>query len=90
MEIRSPDPSCNQYAALALILAAGFEGIGKNLKLMPEMTINTYKADVNELKDLQTLPQSLPEAIRLAKASDFVKKVLPEVTLNAFVEAENI
>ena len=54
------------------------------------MTINTYKADVNELKDLQTLPQSLPEAIRLAKASDFVRKVLPEVTLNAFVEAENI
>lgn len=90
MEIRSPDPSCNQYAALALILAAGFEGIGKNLKLMPEMTINTYKADVNELKDLQTLPQSLPEAIRLAKASDFVREVLPEVTLNAFVEAENI
>lgn len=85
MEVRSPDPSCNQYAALALIIAAGLDGIENKKKLQPEILINTYKADAEQLKGLETLPHSLAEAVRIAKSSDFVKQILPEVTLNAFV-----
>ncbi len=88
MEIRSPDPSCNQYAALALIIAAGFEGIEKKLALPPELHLDAYTAKPKDLKNVPMLPQSLQEAVRLALQSDFVKKILPEVTLNAFAEAE--
>lgn len=88
MEIRSPDPSCNQYAALALLLAAGFEGIEKKIPLPPELDLNIFKASPDDLKNLKTLPQSLSEAVQLAFQSEFVKKILPEVTLNAFVDAE--
>lgn len=88
MEIRSPDPSCNQYAALALLLAAGFEGIEKKIPLPPELDLNIFKASPDDLKNLKTLPQSLSEAVQLAFQSEFVKNILPEVTLNAFVDAE--
>lgn len=88
MEIRSPDPSCNQYAALALIIAAGFEGIEKKIALPPELHLDAYTAKPKDLKNVPMLPQSLQEAVRLALQSDFVKKILPEVTLNAFAEAE--
>ena len=88
MEIRSPDPSCNQYAALALILAAGFEGIEKKAKLPPELNLDAFHASQDELKNVQTLPKSLSEAVQIACSSEFVKKILPQVTLNAFVDAE--
>ena len=88
MEIRSPDPSCNQYAALALILAAGFEGIEKKTKLPPELNMDAFHASKDELKNVQTLPKSLSEAVQIACQSEFVKKILPQVTLNAFVDAE--
>lgn len=88
MEIRSPDPSCNQYAALALILAAGFEGIEKKAKLPPELNMDAFHASKNELKNVQTLPKTLSEAVQIACSSEFVKKILPQVTLNAFVDAE--
>lgn len=84
MEIRSPDPSCNQYAALALILAAGFEGIEKKASLQPELTIDTFKATKEELKNIKSLPKTLKEAVELAVNSEFVKSILPEVTLSAF------
>lgn len=88
MEIRSPDPSCNQYAALTLLLSAGFDGIENKTELPPEMNLDIFKASQNELKNLGTLPQSLAEAVHLACQSEFVKTILPEVTLNAFVDAE--
>lgn len=88
MEIRSPDPSCNQYAALALILAAGFEGIENKTSIPKELHIDAYSAKPKDLENVQMLPQSLKEAVTLALNSDFVKQILPEVTLKAFIEAE--
>ncbi|MBQ1949738.1 MAG: glutamine synthetase [Treponema sp.] len=87
IELRSPDSSCNQYAALSLIIAAGIEGMEQNAKLQPEMLVNTYKASEAELKNIESLPHSLPEALELMKSSDFVKSVLPDVTVNALVES---
>ena len=52
------------------------------------MNLDIFNASQNELKNLGTLPQSLAEAVHLACQSEFVKTILPEVTLNAFVDAE--
>lgn len=87
IELRSPDPSCNQYAALSLIIAAGIEGIEQNAKLAPELLINTYNADEVESNKLEALPGSLKDALEVMKSSDFVKSVLPDVTVNALVES---
>lgn len=86
MELRSPDPSCNQYTALSLIISAGLEGIEKHRKLAAEADINMFKASPSAVKDMETLPRTFSEAVSLAQESDFVKSVLPEITVRTFSE----
>ena len=64
--IRSSDAACNPYIAFKLLLAAGFEGIEKKLDL-----------DSLDLKS-EKLPETLEQALSLAKNSELVKSVLSE------------
>ncbi|MCR5218730.1 glutamine synthetase family protein [Treponema sp.] len=86
MELRSPDPACNQYLALSLVIEAGLEGIEKKMELMPSCDKNLFEITEKEVAALgiEKLPASLNDAIELAKKSQFVKDIIPEVTLNAF------
>ncbi len=45
VELRSPDPSCNPYLAVAACLAAGLDGIEQGLTPPPEITENIYAMD---------------------------------------------
>lgn len=45
VELRSPDPSCNPYLAVAACLAAGLDGIQRGLTPPPEITGNIYEMD---------------------------------------------
>jgi len=78
MELRSPDPSLNPYLAFALILAAGLDGVERNLSLPPALDADLYAADPSVTGNLPRLPGSLQEAIRMAGSSAFVKAVLGE------------
>lgn len=78
MELRSPDPEANPYISSALLIYAGLDGIERGLQPPQPSTMNFYRADSEELKNFQTLPLSLQEAIDTAKASDWLKTVLPE------------
>ena len=88
IELRSPDPSCNQYLAIYLMLAAGFEGIAQKRVLSAENTLDLYNATSDETKHLETLPLTQKEAVNLALKSELVHSVLPKVTIDAFEEAE--
>ena len=68
IEIRNPDAICNPYLALALILAAGMEGIEKKMTPPPELSDQKGEAD--------TLPLTLGEAIQAYQNDPFVKEVL--------------
>jgi len=65
IEIRSPDPTCNIYLALAAIQAAGIQGIKENLKLVPPQERNIYKMTREEMKraKIVTLAKDLKEAL---------------------------
>lgn len=86
IELRSPDPSCNQYLALALVVAAGLEGIEQGLPLPPPVDLNLFRAGPEELARLEKLPASLGEALSLASESSFVRGIVPEATLEAFMQ----
>jgi glutamine synthetase len=78
IEIRCPDPTCNPYLALSVMLAAGLNGIEHNV-LPPEPTEeNIYSLDNNELssKNIDCLPGSLFEALELSENSDLCKETL--------------
>ena len=86
IELRSPDPTCNPYLTLALILAAGLDGIENNTTLMEPLTQNAYTLSAEELKayHIPLLPQNLMEAITLMKESTLAKSVLGEHIFNKY------
>src|SRR5690349_1680006 len=81
-EIRCPDPSCNPYLAFAGLLHAGLEGIERGYELPDPMETNLYELTTPERRSLgiESLPESLGEAIVAAEESEVVEKALgPEL-----------
>ncbi|WP_424246168.1 glutamine synthetase [Elusimicrobium posterum] len=85
MELRSPDPSANPYLAFALIVAAGMDGVERNIKLPPPVDADLYTADTSITSALACLPDSLQKALSLAKNSEFVKGVMGEELLSKYI-----
>src|SRR5687767_2042536 len=63
LELRCPDPSCNPYLAFAAMLAAGLDGIERNLELARPVEENLYHFDDTMIRKqgVRTLPGSLEE-----------------------------
>lgn len=87
-EFRSPDPACNPYLTFAVLLAAGLEGIEKKYKLPKQMETNLYHLSDAERDKLgiESLPDSLGEAIDITEKSALVKKTLGDHVFSRFVE----
>ncbi len=79
LELRSPDPQCNTYLALSLLIEAAIEGIKSKIQPPAETVVNLFDDEVAKQTSLKALPKSLTEAKRLAENSDFVKKALGAV-----------
>ncbi len=90
IELRSPDPTCNPYLALALILRAGVSGIKNKISPPDPITKNIYELSDTEILEMniQKLPESLKDAIELLKQSEFAKNALGEHTFNKYIEAK--
>ena len=84
MELRSPDSEANPYIAYALLIHAGLDGIEKKLAPPAPTDINLYAAGDDEIKGIRQLPQNFTTAINIARASDFVKAILPERVINTY------
>lgn len=83
IELRSPDPACNPYLAFAACLAAGLDGIERNLTPPAEVTGNLYAMTPAEraVQGIQSLPGSLESAIHLMAADSVIKDALgPHIT----------
>ena len=78
MELRSPDPACNPYLAIGLILAAGLDGIEQRMVLQPPVNRNLCDSAEAKGLGLETLPATLEEAVQVAEESEFLRRVLPE------------
>jgi len=87
-EFRCPDPACNPYLTFAVMLHAGLEGIEKEYKLPEPMEKNLYHLSSEERKELgiESLPDSLGEAVLIAEQSELVKKALGEHVFTRFIE----
>ena len=82
IELRSPDPSCNPYLALALCLAAGLDGIKNKYEAPASMD----SVDESEIKDTDRLPWNLQTAIEIFEKDEFVKSVLGEELVKRYVK----
>jgi len=80
VELRSPDPSCNPYLALAVCLAAGLDGIEKGLEPPAEVTENIFEMGdaARAQRGIDNLPGSLEEAIKELESNQLIIDTLGE------------
>ncbi len=88
LEYRSPDPSCNPYLAFALLIYAGLEGIEDKPELPPPSNTAVFAGDKSDSDTSEKLPQSLAQAISIAKKSEFIKSHLPEMVFNNYIDIQ--
>lgn len=84
MELRSPDPRANPYLAFALLIYASLDGIQRKLTLPLPADMNLYTADDETLSHYEMLPQSLEEAAKFGRNSEFIKKHLTESMIKTY------
>ncbi|HJV04366.1 MAG TPA: glutamine synthetase family protein [Actinomycetota bacterium] len=87
IEYRSPDPACNPYLAFAVILAAGLDGVRRELTPPPETTddLNALDEDERRAAGIASLPDSLHDAVRLTERSELVAEALGEHLFEWFI-----
>src|SRR5215218_3885576 len=89
IELRMPDPSCNPYLALAVILRSGLDGIEKQLDPGPPINKNIYKMSHRERRHLRIdeLPGNLSEALDELEKSDLLRQTLGDHIFDHFLDA---
>jgi glutamine synthetase len=92
IEFRSPDPACNPYLAFACMLSAGLEGIEKDYELDESIERNVYEMGEEEREELGIgqLPEDMFEAIKMAEASELLRRTLGEPVFESLIENKKI
>ena len=92
IEYRSPDPACNPYLAFAAMLAAGLDGIEKEMSLPAPVEGNVFEmSDVERnARGIGMLPGSLIEAIEAAEQSPFLREALGDHTFESLIANKRI
>lgn len=87
VELRSPDPSCNPYLSLAVCLAAGLDGIERDLMPPAEITENIYDMDEDSraAHGIEDLPNSLHAAIKELKKDPLIIETLGNHVFTQYV-----
>lgn len=92
IEYRSPDPACNPYLAFAVMLAAGLDGIERELPVPAPVEENVFEMSAADrsARNLESLPGSLIEAIEAAENSAFLRSALGDHTFESLLKNKRI
>ncbi|CEP67680.1 Glutamine synthetase type I [Moorella glycerini] len=90
IELRNPDPACNPYLALAVMLKAGLDGIKKQIQPPAPVERNIYEMTAAERRDLGigSLPGDLKEALDELSRDKVIREALGDHIYERFVEAK--
>ncbi|GIW31207.1 MAG: glutamine synthetase [Meiothermus sp.] len=91
-EFRFPDPSCNPYLALAVILGAGLEGIENNLTPPPPIERDVYELSVRDRRKYRVseMPGTLREALEALQKNRVIRAALGEQIYKDFLHAKQV
>jgi glutamine synthetase len=90
LELRCPDPSCNPYLAFAVMLAAGLDGIRRELAAPEVADENIFQRDAPRAKAAQVLPRSLEEALDEFAADAVVREALGPYLSERYASAKRL
>ncbi|MHA1941232.1 MAG: glutamine synthetase family protein, partial [Candidatus Hodarchaeales archaeon] len=87
-EYRCPDPSTNPYLALTALIAAGMDGIKRELELPAPVTKNIFKLSLKEREKLEikTLPGNLFEALKYLEKDRVLQEALGKHIYSHFMQ----
>jgi glutamine synthetase len=89
-EVRIPDPACNPYLALAVMLASGLDGVRQKLTPPDPVNKNIFTMSQREKRrhKIEELPASLADALDHLEKDDVIKDALGEHILEHYVLAK--
>jgi glutamine synthetase len=90
VETRSPDPTCNPYLALAVLIGAACDGIARHTLPGPALVGSTYHLTERQRRErgIGTLPKSLRQAVDELDADPIVRGALGDHLYHAFRDAK--
>lgn len=88
LECRLPDSSCNPYLVHAAIIAAGMDGVERELDAGEPANLNLYTLSPEERieKGIGILPQNLGEAIDALEADSALCEAIGEEIMGEFIK----
>lgn len=90
IELRCPDPSCNPYLAFTVMLAAGLDGIRRELQVPEATEENIYLLEKPNYSSYPLLPTSLNQALRAMEEDEVVRNALGAHTHEVFINAKRL
>ncbi|OOG26417.1 type III glutamate--ammonia ligase [Thioalkalivibrio denitrificans] len=92
LELRLGDGACNPYLAAAAVIVAGLDGVDRKLDPGEPQNFNFYDFSPTELaeKGIETLPQSLHEAIEALRKDTLFAEQLGQAFIDEFVGLKNM
>lgn len=90
IEFRAADSACNPYLGMALMIAAGLEGVEQSLEPDPANDVNLFEQTeaYRQERNIQWLPRSLDEAIVALEADPLSQRVLGSKMLESWIETK--
>jgi glutamine synthetase len=92
LEVRLPDSGCNPYLVSAALIAAGLDGIDRQLDPGKPHNVNLYELSADQLaaQGIQLLPQNLPEAIDALEGDEVIRTGLGEDLAREFIRLKRM
>ena len=89
-EVRCPDPACNPYLALAMMLSSGLDGVKNKLDAPASVNVDIFEMSLaeKEAAGIDSLPGTLEEAILALKESPIAKEALGEHIFEKYIEGK--
>jgi glutamine synthetase len=89
-EVRCPDPACNPYLALAMMLSSGLDGVKNKLTAPASINVDIFKMTPveKEASGIASLPANLKEAIDAFKENPISREALGEHIFNKYIEGK--
>ncbi|GAB3413402.1 type I glutamate--ammonia ligase [Haloparvum alkalitolerans] len=90
-EVRSPDPSCNPYLAMAALIGAGLDGIENEADPGDPVREDIYEFDEAKREEygIETLPPNLGAAVEELESDDVLQDALGPHVSEKFAEAKS-